>query len=178
MWVKMRRINKIIVLSIILIIISISVSVQAGHNRPPIFIECPETIMVGSHCDIFTTTVKAKSRVLFPDIRYGAIRYKLLSGPGEVDAKTGEWIYEPTIEDSGDTQTVVIAAVQGELITVGSDACRFNVVVENNAPVLDYHYHNCDDTLFTPAPGSYTKRDYIARLEKIEIRTDIVEAMR
>ena len=157
----MRRIN-IIVLSFTFLFISSQIAfAQSFHNRPPKFVEVPDSIMTGSHCDFFQTTVKAESRVLFPEAGVGAIRYKMISGPGEVDARTGVWTYYPSIEESGDTQTVVIAAVQGKLITVGSDACEFQVVAEDSPPQIGLIHYDCGVTFEQPAPGLFSQPVYV-----------------
>ena len=165
-------------LSIVLITLLISTSAaQSSHNLPPKFVEEPDSLLSGSHCDILTTTVKAKSRVFFPDPDFGAIRYKMISGPGEVDAKTGAWTYLPSIEESGDTQTVVIAAVQGELITVGSDACEFDVFAENNPPYIGFHYNDCGEAYSVAVPGLFSNRSDIHDWDRCDAVEYFVESV-
>ncbi|MFH2049011.1 MAG: hypothetical protein ABIJ12_06165, partial [bacterium] len=172
----MKTSINIITPCLILVVVLLSAAfAQSTHNRPPKFVEVPDSIMTGSHCDLFTTTVKAKSRILFPDPDYGAIRYKLISGPGEVDARTGVWTYQPTFRDAGDTQTVVIAAVQGKLITVGSDACEFNIIVVNNSPQIGFPLHNCGETFYHPVPGLFSQEFYVFDRDNCERKRVYIE---
>ncbi|MEA2030065.1 MAG: FlgD immunoglobulin-like domain containing protein [candidate division Zixibacteria bacterium] len=140
----------------ILLIVSMTAEVSASHYRPPNWVEVPDD-MTGSHCESFTATVLAKSRVLIPDIRLGTIRYRLLSGPGSIDAKTGVWEYHPTIDESGKTYTVVIAACEGNHMTIGRKACRFHVTVTNSSPQFYLDLINCGAHLSLPAPGNHSE---------------------
>ncbi len=115
---------------------------QSGFERPPRFVECPDMI-VGSHCDHLSAPIKAESRSLGSDLSMTPIRYSLVSGPGTIDPVTGIWEYAPDVTESGDTQTVVIAAHQGYMMTTGRDRCVFQVVVENTPPEIQWTQYDC-----------------------------------
>ncbi len=113
-------------------------SADAQHYRYPEWVERPDDMTRSCHPyhNYFDATVKARSRILMPDINLTPIRYHLLSGPGEVDAISGEWFWHPADCSIGETHTVVIAAIEGSSITPPSKSCRFTVAFSNVRPQI------------------------------------------
>ncbi len=148
----MKSIKTLYILLITLVVPS--VYSQLGYNRPPVFTEKPD-IVAGSHCEVLTAQVKAKSRMLIPDYRNGtSIRYTLDYGPGNVDPVTGLWTYYPSLSDAGDTQTVTISAHQGSMQTTENDRCIFKVIIQNNKPTIAFQHIECGITVRQTTEGS------------------------
>ena len=60
---------------------------QAGGDRYPVFVDCPDDFVTGNHCD----TIFYQARAEVPGQNHpnnANIRYHLISGPGEIDERT------------------------------------------------------------------------------------------
>ncbi|MBU8934461.1 MAG: T9SS type A sorting domain-containing protein [candidate division Zixibacteria bacterium] len=169
--------NTLVCLLILLVAVVIPLStIQGQHYRSPEWTERPDD-MSGSHCETFTATVKAKSRVLVPDVRLGPIKYRVLSGPGVVDSRTGVWEWSPSIEESGMTYTVVIAAVEGRNITTGSKACRFDVTVTNSVPTLSPNIGECGSWYDFNGLGNHTIWIFSHDIDPCDPTTNFIAAV-
>jgi hypothetical protein len=101
----------------------------------PVFINAPQRVLYYSHCDSASYTFIAVSAITGLQSPY--VRYRLVSGPGEIDSITGEWTYYP-IRDSVliGMYTVEIAAREFFLETEGPQNCRGQFIFQNIVPFL------------------------------------------
>ncbi|UCC45302.1 MAG: T9SS type A sorting domain-containing protein [Candidatus Zixiibacteriota bacterium] len=117
-------------------LIALPVVSLAGTDDVPIFTGCP-TELRGNHCDSMFFQVSAI------DPRSGGpsqnIRYHLIQGPGEIDEKTGLWIYHPELDDPLPNIyiPVEIAASMGKDTTSGDQNCRFGIAVVDWPPMFE-----------------------------------------
>lgn len=98
-----------------------------------VFTGCPPYVE-GSHCDSMFYQVVAV------DISTGKkcpeAKYFIVSGPGEINQKTGLWQFHPEREDlpSRFQDNIEIAAYKGNDTTTTDENCRFYVSVEDRKP--------------------------------------------
>ncbi|MFH1373929.1 MAG: cadherin repeat domain-containing protein [bacterium] len=96
----------------------------------PRFVDCPHGTVYGLPCETIRAQVRAVSQ-RWPG-QAGGMRFKLVEGPGTINASTGEWMFAPTLADLGRTQLVEIVAADGNGATYGSENCRFLVTVSSH----------------------------------------------
>ena len=82
---------------LILGIVMLSTQVLAVPPQPPQFVDSTHSTVRGAYCDEFDFTFKAVV-VDPPPGSDTPIRYHLISGPGELDSKTGEWVWHPSYD--------------------------------------------------------------------------------
>ncbi len=127
---------------------------QAGGDRYPVFVDCPDRI-TGSHCDSFFVQVRAVDPTR-DHPNNANIRYHLVSGPGVIDDRTGWWYWYADTAEYDWWQEVQIAASIGnsaEHMTPPEEYCRFTVDVDDEPShvFLDGQPHN--SVFFVTAPG-------------------------
>ncbi len=102
--------------------------VEQQPDVPPAFTTCPAANIVGSHCDLLTTTVEGSD----PDATPGGVSYSLISGPGSLTG--GTWSWAAGLADVG-SHTVVISISDAN--NPDADLCTFDVVVTNDGATFD-----------------------------------------
>ncbi|MCK4372827.1 MAG: hypothetical protein KAW61_06745, partial [candidate division Zixibacteria bacterium] len=154
----MRMISRLLNIWLLLIVVlAVTQIANAGGQRYPLFVDCPDRIS-GSHCDSFFVQVRAE----VPDHEHpnnANIRYHLISGPGEVDERTGWWRWKWSPEDSLDGFMVEIAASIGnsqQHMTPPEEYCRFRVWVEDNRPRILVDGKPQGSVFFVTAPGVHS----------------------
>ncbi len=113
---------------------------MANPPEPPIFTGCP-TEVTGNHCDSLLYSVVAIDPNSSQPGYSRNVRYHLVSGPGEINTKTGLWKWFPEQSDGGQSYLVEIAASAHDTITTGSENCSFWVNVSNSTPEIDGPRH-------------------------------------
>jgi len=120
------------------LILFTSLSLLAALSQPvfsqsPVFTGCPPFVE-GGYCDSLVYQVVA----IDPSgDDYGRnIRYHLVSGPGQVNEKTGLWVFHPDPAEADPylINTVEIAASAGQDTTSGDENCTFGVRIRNESP--------------------------------------------
>ena len=130
---------------------------QAGGDRYPVFVDCPEMV-TGSHCDTLFYQVRAE----VPGENHpnnANIRYHLASGPGEIDERTGLWRWKWSPEDSLYGTVVEIAASIGnsqQHMTPPDEYCRFRTYVDDNPSVILVDGKPQGSVFFVTAPGVHS----------------------
>jgi len=140
-----------------------AVSAQSGDRRYPVFVDCPENTFA-DHCDTLRLQVRAEDPARdHPNSRN--VRYHLISGPGQIDERTGVWTWSWDGEDSGMHFLVEIAASIGdspEHMTPPEEYCRFSVTVNEQQPGIQAMEFDCGDSIAIPDefPSSFRLRAY------------------
>jgi len=124
-----------VLFSVCLLVLAVSVgSLSAQDNGSGlIFTGCPPYVE-GNHCDSMFYQVVAI------DIGTGKkcpeAKYFIVSGPGEINEKTGLWVFHPELEDLPPhyQETVEIAAYKGNDTTTSDENCFFSVRVYDKRP--------------------------------------------
>jgi len=96
------------------------------------FINCPRGIST-SHCTPVSFQFEAVN--VHSEKPNRGFRYRLVSGPGTIDERTGLWTFDPTtvnIKEWGQRFKVTVVVTQG--YGKQADTCRFSVRVYNYAP--------------------------------------------
>lgn len=109
-------------------------SLLANPPQPPIFTGCP-TQVEGNHCDSLVYSVVAIDPNSSQPGYSRNVRYHLISGPGEINTKTGLWKWFPERSDIGQSYEVEIAASIRDTMTIGSENCRFSVRAIDQPPI-------------------------------------------
>ncbi|MBD3401489.1 T9SS type A sorting domain-containing protein [candidate division GN15 bacterium] len=118
----------------------------ADPPQPPIFTGCPDEVS-GYHCDSLLYSVVAIDPNMDQPGYSRNVRYHLVSGPGEVDFKTGLWVWHPDPDDVHQWFEVEIAASAHDTMTTGDENCRFMAHVVNRAPEIGeerYQYRHIE----------------------------------
>ncbi len=126
----------------------------ADNQRYPVFVDCPDFI-TGSHCDSFFYQAQAVDRD-HDHPNNANIRYHLISGPGEINERTGLWSWKWSPEDSSYYGEVEIAASIGnspEHTTPPDEYCRFRAGVRDNPSVILVDGKPGNSVFFVEAPG-------------------------
>jgi hypothetical protein len=113
-------------------VVGVAVSVSAvppWELETPVFVSCPDYDFGRiSHC---TDVVTFDFRAVIPNQpgARGRIRYILVSGPGEIDEKSGRWTWYPTEDDLMTYYDVEVAASihNTDIVSAPEDNCRFPV---------------------------------------------------
>ncbi|KAA3636956.1 MAG: hypothetical protein DWP97_01700, partial [Calditrichaeota bacterium] len=140
--------------------------VSADPPEPPKFVNCPDHYFHFSPCD----SIYYQFEAINPnhpekcnddgDEHHGnhcsQIRYRLISGPGTINAKTGEWYWNPTIDDvTFNSYVVTVSASIGNsgIETDEDHYCRLIFFVRDHNPRI---YVDDKGTLsvFNVSPGS------------------------
>lgn len=120
---------------VFLLIILFALFASAVMSATPVFTGCPEYVN-GNHCDsIFFQVVAVDTS---NSGNRNNVRYHLVSGPGEIDERTGLWVYHsednPLPSKSYPVPEVEIAASIGKDTTHGDENCQFEVYANNQRP--------------------------------------------
>lgn len=106
--------------------------------QPPVFLSNFDKLTT-SYCDLVTYHFEAKV-VDPPPGSDNPIRYHLISGPGVLDDKTGEWYWQPTKEDISSTPIMieVAASIGGNnhTMTSGMENAILSVKVKDFFPSI------------------------------------------
>ena len=147
--IRLRQIWLLLALTIVATQIA-----QAGGDRYPVFVDCPDRV-TGSHCDTFFVQVRAEN----PDREHpnnANIRYHLITGPGEIDERTGWWQWKWSPGDSLHGFMVEIAASIGnshEHMTPPDEYCLFTAGFQDNPSVIRINGKPSNSVFFVTAPG-------------------------
>ena len=134
---------------------------SAGNSKSLVFVDCPKSILRGSHCDSLRCQVKA----VVNDRRNpdnNSVRYRIVSGPGEINSRTGEWVYYPQADSSIIRRRrieVVIAASIGNSpvhVTPPEEYCSFRVEARNRTAHIFIDNQGPRAVFSVTAPGTYT----------------------
>jgi len=149
----------LLLLSVVLALSSGSIS--ARNTKSLVFVDCPESLVRGSHCDTLRCQVKA----VVDDRRNpdnNSVRYRLVSGPGEIDGHTGEWVCFHQTDSSSARRRwheVVIAASIGNSpvhVTPPEEYCRFRVDFRDRYAHIYIDNQDMGAVFSVTAPGTYT----------------------
>jgi hypothetical protein len=115
----------------------------ADLSVPLPFIDNAPYSINGSHCDPMSYTFHASTTESDP------VTYLLISGPGQINATTGEWTYLPALADVGQVVTIQVAASNGQQGPVA----EVSIKAYNDAPVIT----NCPASVVSANfPGTRT----------------------
>lgn len=129
----MLRSRVIVLIGIIVFGLSVASLSAQDNGSGLVFTGCPPYIE-GNHCDSMFYQVVAI------DIGTGKkcpeAKYFIVSGPGEINEKTGLWLFHPESEDLPPhyQETVEIAAYKGNDTTTSDENCFFSVRVYDKRP--------------------------------------------
>lgn len=160
----MKRIVALFGLIAATLLISNSISVATSDcevlTKAPSFVNCPTNVLTGSHCDTLTYIFEAEIPCKKKD-HFHEIRYAIVSGPGDIDNKTGEWKWYPDIDSFNRNQyrdSIVVKASIGNSIheTPPEDYCTAHIVVKDNVPKLTIEGNPSNSIFIISAPGTYT----------------------
>ena len=144
---------------LILGIVMLGTQVLAVPPQPPQFVDSTYSTIRGAYCDEFTFTFQA-AVVDPPPGSDNPIRYHLISGPGELDGKTGEWVWHPSYDGfTGYYKKVVVAASIGgneATMTTGDDNFTLHIYVTNQEPQLYLGDHPENSRFTLTEPGLHT----------------------
>ncbi|MCB2229077.1 T9SS type A sorting domain-containing protein [bacterium] len=118
------------------LVLCLAGSLAANPPQPPIFTGCPDMV-TGNHCDSLLYSVVAIDPNAAQPGYSRNVRYHLVSGPGEINTKTGLWVWHPEPSDVYQNYQVEISASAHDTMTTGDQNCRFYVSAENNPPEMD-----------------------------------------
>ncbi|MEW5994871.1 MAG: dockerin type I repeat-containing protein, partial [Candidatus Zixiibacteriota bacterium] len=99
----------------------------SASARTPYLVDCPaDTIWTG-----LGATVEYQFRAVDPDPEpmINPIRYRLITGPGEIDPLTGLWTYVTTPWDVGKSFEVKVGVTDGDVYSSGNRNCQFHIIV-------------------------------------------------
>lgn len=116
------------------LVLCLAGSLAANPPQPPIFTGCPDMV-TGNHCDSLLYSVVAIDPNAAQPGYSRNVRYTLVSGPGEVNYKTGLWVWHPEPSDVYQSYQVEISASAHDTMTTGDENCRFTVRAEDQPPV-------------------------------------------
>ncbi len=134
-----RRFFSVIIVGITIVLLAGAVSaVPPDELETPVFTSCPDYSFSNiSTCQEFVSFTFEAKIPNQPNAR-GRLRYHLVSGPGELDEKSGNWIRYPQPEDTRRMYKVEIAAsiFNTDLETSDSGNCIFWLRYRNTPPRL------------------------------------------
>jgi len=123
----------------------------------PVFTVCPEPRSM-------TYRMMVTLPIVAIDPEYGdslGMKYQVISGPGGISyspSGINRWWFNPTLEDTGKTFEVEIAAMYGDVMTSGEQNCRFSMTVVGYSPPDFGSYENnpCGKVIDIYETGHYS----------------------
>lgn len=157
----MSRLTVVLIVALLALGAAAVQAVPPWELEPPVFVNCPVNLNV-SHCEDsvvheFTAVIPNQ-----PGAR-GRLRYHLLEGPGEINEKSGRWVWYPTEDDLNSYHQVVVGAsiFNTDVVSDERDNCRFSLTYrDQRARAITLG----NDTIAVPgaavievdAPGEYS----------------------
>ncbi len=138
---------------VVLTVFGVNVSAVTPPPKTPVFVTCPEFVK-GSYCDGQLMTHLWATDGTRDNNRASSIRYHLVSGPGEIDERTGLWSWEsPGRENIGSWKVEVSASIGNSPAhtTPPEDYCSFRAIVANSRPRFR---GRCGRTITANVPGT------------------------